>query len=76
MKKTSTPSFILELPLRTTTSDESFILKQLNTGRQIYNACVGELIKRLDLMKQSKDYQQAVKIPKGKLGSVIKKQEL
>ena len=73
MKKASTPSFILELPLRTTTSDESFILKQLNTGRQVYNACVGELIKRLDLMKQSKDYQRAVKIPKGKLGSVNQK---
>jgi putative transposase len=62
--KTTTPSFITELPLRTTASDEATILVRLDTGRQLYNACLGEGLDRLDLIWQSKDYQEIEKLPK------------
>ncbi len=44
--KTTTPSFILELPLKTTPVQESTILVRLEAGRQLYNACLGESLKR------------------------------
>jgi putative transposase len=62
--KTTTPSFILELPLKTTPIQESTILVRLDTGRQLYNACLGEGLDRLDLIQQSKDYQEIQKLPK------------
>jgi len=64
--KSKTPSFILELPLKTTPAHESTILVRLDTGRQLYNACMGECLKRLDLLHQSKEYQTIIKLPKGK----------
>ncbi|NJD78853.1 MAG: hypothetical protein FIB08_17455 [Candidatus Methanoperedens sp.] len=64
MKKTTTPSFITELPLRTTPVQESTILVRLDTGRQLYNACLGESLKRLGLILQSKEYQPIKKLPK------------
>ena len=66
--RTKTPSFITELPLKTTSSDESTILVRLDTGRQLYNACLGEGLNRLDLIRQSKDYQEIQKLPKTKDG--------
>lgn len=35
-------------------------------ARQVYNACLGESLKRLKLMRQSKLYQAARKMRKGK----------
>jgi hypothetical protein len=71
--KTSTPTIILELPLKTTSEEEVIILKRLDAGRQLYNACLGELLNRLNLMKQSKEYQRAVRLPVGKRGSKAQK---
>jgi len=62
--KITTPSFITEFPLKTTSSDESTILVRLDTGRQLYNACLGEGLNRLDLIRQSKDFQEIMKLPK------------
>lgn len=64
MKKQQTPSFITELPLRTTPVQESVILVRLDTGRQLYNACLGEGLRRLDFIRQSKDFQEIIKLPK------------
>lgn len=64
--KSGTPSFILELPLKTTPAHESIILVRLNAGRQLYNACLSECLKRLDLLRQSKEYQITIKLSKGK----------
>ncbi len=64
--KTTTPSFILELPLKTTPVQESTILVRLDAGRQLYNACLGESRKRLDLLRQSKEFQEIRILPKGK----------
>lgn len=62
--RTKTPSFILELPLKTNPSQESTILVRLDAGRQLYNACLGECLKRLSLIKQSKEYQKIIALPK------------
>ncbi len=64
--KTTTPSFILELPLNTNPVHESIILVRLDAGRQLYNACLGETLKRLDLSRQSKEFQQIITLPKRK----------
>lgn len=66
--KSKTPSFILELPLHTTPAQESTILVRLDTGRQLYNACLGESLKRLALLRQSKEFQEIIKLPKIKDG--------
>jgi transposase len=64
MKRSKTPSFITELPLKTTSSDEATILVRLDTGRQLYHACLGESLERLGLIQQSKEYQEIQKLPK------------
>ncbi len=63
--KSKTPSFVLELPLNTNPVQESTILVRLDAGRQLYNACLGEALKRLNLIRQSKEFQQIRKLPKG-----------
>ena len=62
--RTNTPSFITELPLKTTSADESTTLVRLDAGRQLYNACLGECLNRLALIRQSKDFQEIQKLPK------------
>lgn len=64
--RSKTPSFILELPLHTNPAQESTILVRLDTGRQLYNACLGEVLNRLDLVRQSKEFQEIMKLPKTK----------
>ena len=68
MKKT-TPSFVTELPLQTTPTDEKRLLARLEAARQVYNACLGESLKRLDLLRQSKAYQAARQMPRGQKNS-------
>ena len=62
--RSETPSFITELPLKTTSADEATILVRLDTGRQLYHACLGEGLERLALIQQSKEYQEIQKLPK------------
>ncbi|WAM22641.1 MAG: hypothetical protein OI715_00680 (plasmid) [Candidatus Methanoperedens sp.] len=62
--KSETSSFILELPLHTSSKDESTILVRLDIGRQLYNACLGECLNRLALIQQSKDFEEIQKHPK------------
>lgn len=62
--RAKTPSFILELPLKATVHDTSVLTKTFDAGRQLYNACLGEANRRYYLMKQSKEYQRALRMPK------------
>jgi len=64
MGRITSPSFITELPLRVTPKHESTILIRFEFARQLYNACLGEGLRRLALMRQSKAYQSARLIPK------------
>ncbi len=55
----STSSFILELPVRITPHDAHILDLRLDAGRQLYNACLGEALRRLDLMRESKVWKEA-----------------
>jgi len=63
--RAATPSFIAEFPLRTSAADERALAVRLEAARHIYNACLDETLKRLALMRQSKDWQAARAMPKG-----------
>jgi putative transposase len=68
MPKAKTDSFITELPLAVSPADEKHLLARLEAARQVYNACLGESLKRFGLLRQSKAYQAAQKMPRGKTG--------
>lgn len=59
-------NFVLTLELKTEKWQEDALDKRLNIGRQMYNACLGELFKRHNAMIQSKEYKKVLKMPKGK----------
>ena len=65
MAKRTTPSFIVELPLSVSKRAERELLVRLDVCRQLYNACLGEALRRLDRMRDSLDWQRA-KALKGK----------
>ncbi|OGP38206.1 MAG: hypothetical protein A2X93_04670, partial [Deltaproteobacteria bacterium GWC2_56_8] len=66
MSKATTPSFILELPLKVSPSQEKILASRLEAARQLYNACLGEALRRLSLLKESKDFRKVLELPKGK----------
>ena len=64
MPRKTTPSFILELALETNAHEEAELNKRFEAARQLYNACLDEAKRRLDLLRQSKEYQHARSMPK------------
>jgi len=66
MSKSKTPSFILELPLKIDASQEATLHTHFEAGRQLYNAILGEAKRRLELLRESKAFRVARKMPKGK----------
>src|SRR6266508_4530471 len=64
MPRTTTPSFICELPLVLVGDDERRLRIRLDCARQVYNAVLGESLSRLRRLHQSKDYQAARAMPK------------
>jgi hypothetical protein len=60
-------SFVCELPLAVQSSDLTVVGSLLEASRQLYNSCLGEALRRLRLMRESKAYQAAKKLsPKSK----------
>jgi hypothetical protein len=72
-----TPSFVTEIPLMATPAQTAALDKRFEAARHVYNACLGEALKRLDLMRQSRNWQQARKMPRGdaKSDNPIKRQQ-
>jgi len=64
-KKSKTPSFIHEFQLKTTPKDNRILDIRLDAGRNLYNACLGEALKRLARMRSSREWQRAGKMSKG-----------
>jgi RNA recognition motif-containing protein len=60
--------FVLTLPLRTSKEDERKILGNLEIIRQIYNASLGEALKRLKRLRGSPEWKAACLLPKQVLG--------
>ena len=67
MHQKTTPSFITELALSISSREEKILLVRLDSARQVYNACLGETLKRMKRMRESKRYQQARKLNKSKV---------
>ena len=61
--------FVFELPLRTMPADESEIEVRIQAYRHIKNACLGEALRRLALMRESKEFRAARKLPRGEYKS-------
>jgi len=64
MAKSKTPTFILELALETSPHNETVLNARFEAARQLYNACLDEALRRLNLLRQSKGFQKARKMPK------------
>ena len=61
-----TSSFVAEFPLVTSPEQERALAVRLEAARQIYNACLGESLRRLELVRQSRDWQQACTLKKSR----------
>ncbi len=64
MKRTQTPSFLLELPLRLDWSNEKPIRAHLEASRCLYNALLGEANNRLHAMRNDPAWAKARAIPR------------
>jgi putative transposase len=64
MPRAKTPSFVCELPLVPVGADERILHVRLDCARQLYNAVLGESLKRLGLLRQSKAFPVARAMPK------------
>ncbi|WP_454054774.1 RNA-guided endonuclease TnpB family protein [Clostridium sp. Marseille-Q7071] len=64
-------NYVLTLPLKTEKWQEDILEKRLNIARQIYNACLGEILSRYRLMKRQKEYDLTMKMEKGKERNAI-----
>ena len=77
MANSKTTSYTLTLKLKTNKSDISALDKYFELSRKLYNALLGEELKRLKLMRESKLYQQAQKeTDKAKRRELFKQAEL
>lgn len=58
-KRKRTPSFIHELPLRVDPHAERVLSVRFEAARNLYNACLREGLRRLDLMRESRAWRKA-----------------
>lgn len=65
------PSYVLTLRLKTESFQEDILNKRFEISRKMYNACLNELYKRYRTMQQSKAFQKAKKMKKGKERNAI-----
>ena len=66
MARTTTPSFITEIPLKVDSKLESKLNARFQAGRQLLNACLSEALIRMELVRKSEPYQQAKKLNREK----------
>ena len=59
-------SFIFELPLQVSPEEEKTLNTRFDAGGSLYNVCLGEALKRLDLARQSKEWALVRKLPRSK----------
>ena len=67
--KSKTASFICEVPVRATPADERELLIRLDCARMVYNACLGESLRRLKQLHESRAFQDARRLSRGTRGS-------
>ena len=59
MKRAKTPTFLLELPLQVDWSQERHVRAHLEAARSLYNALLGEAMKRLRCMRDDPAWSKA-----------------
>ena len=64
MKRAKTPTFLLELPLQVDWSQEKQVRAHLEAARCLYNALLGEAMKRLSCMRNDPAWAQARALPR------------
>ncbi len=60
-RKGTTPSYVLELEMKTTAYDRKILGKKTRIGKNIYNSCLGEALKRLKAVLADKIYRMTLK---------------
>jgi putative transposase len=65
MPRKPKPTFITELPLVVSHQQDAVMLDRFEAGRRLTNALLGDGLKRLNLMRDSKAWAQAKALPKG-----------
>jgi len=66
MPRKPKPTFITELPLLASLAHDAVMLDRFESARRLQNAVLGDGLKALALMRESKAYQGARLMPKGK----------
>lgn len=64
MFRTLTDSFIHEISLETTPQDQKELNVRLRAGGSLYNACLGESLRKISLIRQSHPWKKARKLIK------------
>ena len=64
MARRGTPTFIVERPLVVSARSAREMLVRMELARQLSNACLGEALRRLGLMRESLAYARARAMPK------------
>lgn len=59
--------YVVTIPLKTEPFQEHILEKRFEIARNIYNACLGEIIKRHKAMRHDQRWQQALRMEKGKV---------
>ena len=54
-EQAKSPSFVCELPLVLAGADERVLATRFDVARQTYNACLSEALRRLGLMRESRE---------------------
>jgi hypothetical protein len=68
MPRTKTPSFVAEFEVQTTSQDRHVLRSRMEAGRQLYNAILGEALRRLDRMRRDPGLEAAKAMPRGATG--------
>ena len=63
MKRSKTPTFLVEVPLRVDAGQAKRLCAHFEAGRCLYNALLGEAMKRLRAMRADPAWQEARAIP-------------
>lgn len=62
--KERTPIFVATIRLKTDSKEEKQLLVLSDCGRQLYNACLGECLKRLRTIQRTDLYKETIKLSK------------
>ena len=57
MKRSSSATFVITLPLVVKPCEDRILIGLMEAGRRLYNATLGEALRRHGLLKQSKVWQ-------------------